>query len=176
MTDETMTVPCEGIGVWEGARVRMDDSTLDTDHGVVCHPATDGRWWVTFPRHRLSAAGPDHREIGLSRMSLDLTHRPTRLEVTNRLAERLYPQDAPIMSAAVMPGWAAWPDRLVYGISVVSLLSGEAWHSLDERAPALATLDPADDTRLPDGTRLVDVRALAIVAAHVFGSASSRPG
>lgn len=35
--------------------------------------------------------------------------------------------------------------------------------------PALADLDPNDDTRLPDGSRLVDALALAAVARHVLG-------
>ena len=39
--------------------------------------------------------------------------------------------------------------------------------------PALADLDPTDDTRLPDddNVREVDVRALAIVCRHVWGGA-----
>lgn len=35
--------------------------------------------------------------------------------------------------------------------------------------PSLATLDPDDDTRLPDGSRLVDALSLALVARHVLG-------
>jgi len=33
----------------------------------------------------------------------------------------------------------------------------------------LAELDPFDDTRLPDGSRLVDAEALRLVALHVLG-------
>lgn len=36
--------------------------------------------------------------------------------------------------------------------------------------PALADLDPDDDTRLPDGSRLVDALALALVAKHTVGA------
>ena len=35
---------------------------------------------------------------------------------------------------------------------------------------ALATLNPTDDTRLPDGSRAVDRDALAIVALHTLGA------
>lgn len=37
------------------------------------------------------------------------------------------------------------------------------------RWPALATLDPHDDTRLPDGSRRVDAMALLLVAREVLG-------
>ena len=37
--------------------------------------------------------------------------------------------------------------------------------------PALAGLDPCDDTRLPDGSRWVDAEALRIVALDVLGTA-----
>lgn len=39
------------------------------------------------------------------------------------------------------------------------------------RVPALADLDPTSDTRLADGSRLVDALALARVVAHVAGVA-----
>jgi len=51
-------------------------------------------------------------------------------------------------------------------------------HSADHRrgpvgrmdwAPLVAHLDPSDDTRLPDGSRLVDALALKAVALHVLG-------
>ena len=37
-----------------------------------------------------------------------------------------------------------------------------------DAVPALADIDPHDDTRLPDGSRLVDALALAIVAREVL--------
>lgn len=52
-------------------------------------------------------------------------------------------------------------------------------HSADPRrgpvgradwAPLVAHLDPTDDTRLPDGSRLVDALALQAVALHVLGT------
>jgi len=165
MSPTGTTLPAAGIGVWEGARVWMDGSDLDTDHGIVCERATDGRWWVTFPRHRLSAAGPDHREIGLSRMALDLTHRPTRLEVMARLGARV--------GADVSEGvlWFRMFARRTWMVDGNGGTPGTWAPEEDGDAsilPALADLNPADDTRLDDGARLVDVRALAIVAAHVF--------
>ena len=157
------TIPAALVGVWEGARVWMDDSGLDTDHGVVFERATDGRWWATFPRHRLSAAGPDHREIGLSRMSLDLTHRPTRLEVVARLAEALgWPAHAGARweerePATVPPVWMLTADGRRYEFFGVC-----AWRAV----PGLAGLDTRDPASLPN------VRALAIVCQHVFGGLS----
>lgn len=38
-----------------------------------------------------------------------------------------------------------------------------------DAVPALDALDPSDDARLPDGSRLVDALALAAVARHVGG-------
>ena len=40
-----------------------------------------------------------------------------------------------------------------------------AWNSVE--VPALADLDPADDRRLPDGSRWVDAEALRLVCLHV---------
>ena len=163
------TIPAALVGVWDGARVWMDGSDLDTDHGIVCERATDGRWWVTFPRHHLSAAGPDHREIGLSRMTLDLTHRMTRMEVVARLGARV--------GADVSEGvlWFRSFGRRVWNVDSVAGATG-LWGSVEDGAasvlPTLADLDPTDDTRLPDGARVVDVRALAIVCQHVFGGPS----
>lgn len=167
------TIPA-GIGVWEGARVVINaPGYLDIPTGTVgtvAHRGRMGGWEVaTCPPDVWS---PRTYLTDVEDLHLDLTHRPTRLEVTARAANRLCPQHAPVMCAAVMAGNALWPDRLVYGISVTSLLSGEEWHSLDQHIPALADLDPTDDTRLPDGARVVDVRALAIVCQHVFGGTS----
>ncbi len=160
-----LTLPSAGIGVWEGARVL----TPQDGAGIVTDVSPDNEYGIT-----VSFGRGDRRPLGyLPRdLHLDLTHHPTRLEVTARAANRLCPQHAPVMCAAVMAGNALWPDRLVYGISVTSLLSGEEWHSLDQHIPALADLDPTDDTRLADGARVVDVQALAIVAARAFGGPS----
>lgn len=47
---------------------------------------------------------------------------------------------------------------------------GRGWEHFGLKSvPALAALDPNDDTRLPDGSRLVDALALALVARHVLG-------
>lgn len=44
-----------------------------------------------------------------------------------------------------------------------------SWWFIDPYGRSLAGLDPDDDTRLPDGSRLVDALALAAVARHVLG-------
>ena len=46
---------------------------------------------------------------------------------------------------------------------------GRGWEHFGLKSvPALADLDPNDDTRLPDGSRLVDALALAAVARQVL--------
>lgn len=46
------------------------------------------------------------------------------------------------------------------------------WPLLYRTVPALAALDPDDDTRLPDGSRWVDAEALRLVVLHVAGAAA----
>ncbi len=44
------------------------------------------------------------------------------------------------------------------------------WLYVEHHVPTLADLDPTDDTRLSDGSRLVDALALAAVLRHVGGA------
>ena len=62
--------------------------------------------------------------------------------------------------------WAEVRDQL--GDNLGSLPAGLAKRCRE--VPTLAALDPADDTRLPDGSRRVDALALGIVAVHVGGA------
>ena len=156
------TVPAALVGVWEGARVL---TPLD-GAGIVTDAAPDATWGVTVAFGR-----GERRPLGyLARdLHLDLTHRPTRLEVMARLGARA--------GADVGEGvlWFRMFARRTWMIDGVAGVSA-TWSCDDDGAasllPALADLDPTDDTRLPDGARVVDVRALAIVCQHVFGGAA----
>ena len=142
------TVPAALVGVWDGAVVWVDQATGGRIRVVV-------RAW--------------ERWTDLDRVHLDLTHRPTRLEVMARLGARA--------GADVGEGvlWFRMFARRTWMIDGVAGVSA-TWSCDDDGAasllPALADLDPTDDTRLPDGARVVDVRALAIVCQHVFGGAA----
>ena len=167
MIDETLTVPCEGIGVWEGARViyapaRGYQGSLRRpgDVGiVVAAEQRDSAVWASV------AFGADIEPHPLTCLRLDLTHRMTRLEAMARLGARVgtdvgegvlwFRQFArwTWMVDGVAGASASWAPEEDGGASIV---------------PALADLDPTDDTRLPDGARVVDVQALARVLRQVF--------
>lgn len=184
------TVPAALVGVWEGARVHLLREGAPPRRGVVAaRHSRDGYWLVhaePAERGESSADGFAHAWIAprsergidvivvdAERMLLDLRDRPTRLEVMARLALRVCP-DAGFSGATFEHDprsfdWRVWCIRAPRS-HLNPNWTTEAWGH--EKAPALADLDPTDDTRLPDGTRVVDVRALAIVCQHVFGGAA----
>jgi hypothetical protein len=175
-----LMLPAAGIGVWPGAVVSEADGLRFVCGTGAVHPDS-----VRDP------AGAYHP---VEHLYLDLTHRMTRLEVMARLGERLnWRRGAQVGWVCIWmhpPDDATERERRMYEdanrtwrlIAVAdNLMQDWAGRTLRNQTstctiPALAELNPADDTRLPDGARRVDVQALAIVAAHVSGSASSRPG
>lgn len=67
------------------------------------------------------------------------------------------------------PRWAPWPDQMA-SWELDSTITWDPMAPVEGRegkafrgCPALVDLDPTDDTRLPDGSRLVDALALAAV-------------
>ena len=128
-------------GLVSGARQRVDDS--------------DSVWLC---------GESDRRHV--SDLRLDLTHRPTRLEVMARLGARV--------GADVRDGvlWFRLFARYTWVIDGAAGASASWSPDGDGDAspvPALADLDPTDDTCLSDGAKRFDVRALAIVLRQVFG-------
>lgn len=86
--------------------------------------------------------------------------------------------------------WLAWAVGLAVGATAPEWERTPRWRHLGEwslggyrfghrsgnqRAPALAALDPADDTRLPCGARRVDRLALRVVAEHVGAGLGGAP-
>lgn len=61
------------------------------------------------------------------------------------------------------PGWWVSSPEKGGGYGIIGLLN------FDGLAPLLSELDPDDPRLLPDGSRLVDALALALVARHVAG-------
>ena len=61
---------------------------------------------------------------------------------------------------------ASW--RFENGAWSLTTAGGTSWWS-GVRCPAIAHLNPDDDTRLPDGSRWVDAEALRLVCLHVAG-------
>jgi hypothetical protein len=186
------TVPAALVGVWEGARVHLLREGAPPRRGVVAaRHSRDGYWLVhaePAERGESSADGFAHAWIAprsergidvivvdAERMLLDLRDRPTRLEVMARLALRVCP-DVGFSGATFEHDPRSFDGRVWCIRAPRSHLNPnwttEAWGR--EKAPALADLDPTDDTRLSeaDPVRVVDVRALAIVCQHVFGGAS----
>lgn len=89
-------------------------------------------------------------------LTLDLS----RAECRDRVVRVLGGTDWVYVPSVV--GWRLWLDRQPSD-------RGEGRY-YPASGPALAGLDPTDDTRLPDGSRLVDALALAAVARHVLGA------
>lgn len=158
-----LTVPCTVMEPWLGAQVVTRsgeqgvavDVTPDREHGIsVAHPrgcrSTDVAPLVYLRRD----------------LSLDLTHRPTRLEALVRLAERSGLRRS---GGGGGPRWlrADWVSDTCWAVDAGT--SG-GWDARD--IPALAGIDANDSTAGPGGARVVDVRALAIVLRHVFGGAA----
>lgn len=154
MSDPTIIGPA-GVGLRLCSPVR---DTTNWQPGVIVGAHHEAGWLVAFEsgghavvRHRL------HGEVALDlttatgrahgawhAMGLDRGHmRPAR-RISNPWREEAVfvvgrPQDA---------GWAS-ADIIGHPVGAV--------------VPALASLDPDDDTRLSDGSRVVDARALAII-------------
>lgn len=162
MSPAGTTIPAAGIGVWEGAR------GFWYGRRCVIWEVLDGGRWATF--HVEPDGGeqvPVFRYQPIVEITLDLTHHMTRLEVVARVAERgnHYPEGA-IFRRVEWPATGEWGYELgsPIGNQVFTTLYGPATSRFHAWCvvPDLAALDPDD----PE----VDVKALAIVAARVFGS------
>jgi len=168
------TIPA-GIGVWEGARVVINaPGYLDIPTGTVgtvAHRGRMGGWEVaTCPPDVWS---PRTYLTDVEDLHLDLTHRPTRLEVIER-----WRVVTPRTTGGISGPWFSRMHRpnvqyLACGDlhAVARPVGRPSYLAYAVVVPALADLDPTDDTRLPDGARVVDVQALAIVLRQVFGVA-----
>lgn len=115
-----------------------------------CHGDEDGFFRVHDGLVGLTYMEPE-------RVFLDLS----RAECRDRVVRVLGGTDWVYVASAV--GWWLWLDRQPSD-------RGEGRY-YPASGPALAGLDPNDDTRLPDGSRLVDALALAAVARHILGGA-----
>lgn len=115
------------------------------------------------------AVAPKPISIKFSTLYLDLSRSEVRDRVARVVASMLY-DDGPFIMAAVVPGTRVLAPYPHYGMATTTALDGSRWRALEEeRFPDLdATLDPNDDTRLPDGSRLVDAQALLAVAREVL--------
>lgn len=187
------TVPAALVGVWEGARVHLLREGAPPRRGVVAaRHSRDGYWLVhaePAERGESSADGFAHAWIAprsergidvivvdAERMLLDLRDRPTRLEVIER-----WRVVTPRTTGGISGPWFSRMHRpnvqyLACGDlhAVARPVGRPSYLAYAVVVPALADLDPTDDTRLSeaDPVRVVDVRALAIVCQHVFGGAS----
>ena len=166
MVDEALTVPCEGIGVWEGARVVHADGHVGT---VVATGELAGQpgAWAAFGVGVNSVPEPGFH---LARdLRLDLTHGPTRLWAQVKLLAR-----ASGCTVANGPQWRHVHNH-TWGMDGTPHGDHDMfWSATAQGSPprwlvceALLPLDPADDTRLGD-VRRVDVEALAAVMRQVF--------
>lgn len=93
---------------------------------------------------------------------LDLRRAEVRDRVARVVAERscVDPGGGVVWSnTSQITGWPTW--------RIGGSDSGQAFDP--SHVPALASLDPASDERLPDGSRAVDAAALACVAREVLG-------
>lgn len=174
MIDETLTVPCEGIGVWEGARVvyrpvpGYDDSQHEPGESGVVTVVRDrhGHAWVYVALAQQVERHPP------ACLDLDLTHGPTRVWAIERW-RRATPR-APLDISEPWLGRMHRPDvrYLACGRlhAVARPVGRPSYLTHAVVVPALADLDPTDGARLPDGARVVDVQALARVLRHVFST------
>ena len=163
------TIPAALVGVWDGARGFWRGRPVEIWEPV------DGGKWATF--HGAPDGGeqvPWFRYEPIADIALDLTHRPTRLEVIER-----WRVVTPRTTGGISGPWFSRMHRpnvqyLACGDlhAVARPVGRPSYLAYAVVVPALADLDPTDDTRLPDGARVVDVRALAIVCQHVFGGPS----
>lgn len=87
MIDKALTVPCKGIGVWEGAAVIHGVPGLDR-RGVVLYQRYHGDWAVWLFSGG-SAAPQTIIAASAQGLHLDLTHQPTYLTAMARLAEKV---------------------------------------------------------------------------------------
>lgn len=146
MSHAGLTLPAADVGAWEGARAHVVSGPYRGGSGIVTR-VCDACIWVRLAALEVSCS--------VGQLHLDLTHRPTRLEVMARAAARLHG------SAPEGLGFQFW-------CSIDAREWRLGWRS-DAPAFHLPDLDPWDPSRLPDGARVVDVRALALVAGRVFG-------
>lgn len=157
MSPTGTTLPATGIGVWEGARVFVWGRP-----GIVVGGVRDTAYVWLVPTTIQPAAMILPAAAALT---LDLTHRMTRLEVMARLGARV--------GADVSEGvlWFRMFARRTWMLDGNGGQPG-TWSPTEDGdasiLPALADLDPTDDTRTNDGALEVDIKALAIVAAQVF--------
>lgn len=158
-----LTVPCTLMDPWPGAQV----VTRTGESGIVVDVTPDRGHGISVAHPRGCRSHDIAPLIYLRRdLALDLTHRPTRLEVLVRLAERSGLRRS---GGGGGPRWlrAEWVSDTCWAVDAGT--SG-GWDARD--IPALGEIDRTDDTRLPDGTRLADVRALVLVLRRVFGGAA----
>ena len=161
--DDIATVPCTVMDPWPGAQV----VTRSGEQGVAVDVTPDREHGISVAHPRGCRSHDVAPLIYLRRdLALDLTHRPTRLEALVLLAERSGLGRA---GGGGGPRWlrAEWVSETCWAVDAGT--SG-GWDARD--IPALGEIDRADDTRLPGGAMVVDVRALAIVLRHVFGGAA----
>lgn len=126
----------------------------------------DGAWIFYNAAYLPVVFDEDMRPMG--ELTLDLSRAECRDRVARVVAAGRWPMQ--VQSTALRWGTRIPEER--------AWVLGGAWvytscvEEPDEvLVPALADLDPTDDTRLPDGSRLVDALALAAVARHVLGGA-----
>ena len=103
----------------------------------------------------------DGPELGRDEAVIDLSDAATRDRCLRWLAGRVV-----LEVGCGAPGWVdsfgGWWVLFIHDDDLY-VISGDNY-------PAIADLDPTDDTRLPDGSRLVDALALAAVLRHVGGA------
>jgi len=162
------TVPATLVGVWPGAQVIHTDGRVGI---VVATGELAGQpcAWAAFGAGINSVPEPACHSV--QALALDLTHRMTRLEVIER-----WRRVTPRTTGGISEPWFGRMHRpnvryLACGDlhAVAHPVGRPSYLTYAVVVPALANLDPTDDTLLPDGARLVDVQALALVVAHVFG-------
>jgi hypothetical protein len=123
----------------------------------------DGGWEV----YRLPIAGM--QIVSHSHLLLDLRRAEVRDRVARWLAGRVgleVGSTAPEFQTDE-DGWSLFTQHHANPGLAVWDLEGRGAGAARSTIPALALLDPADSTTLPDGSRLVDALALGAVALHV---------
>lgn len=107
--------------------------------------------------------------MAIASIPLELTLDLARDEVADRVCRVLLGgNQAPVLKGLrkgrVFGYWPSPLNRVAWSPDQECVDDYDTGH-----VPALADLDPADDTRLPGGARVVDRLALALVARHVLG-------
>jgi len=147
-TDPRLLLPAADalLRVWCGPVVLDGYDTVarwsNGESSVLVIESPDLEYWVCLDM------------IGSGRLFLDLS----RAECRDRVARALASGDSAFWVYDLGKFGAGWELR-----------SGAGTRWWGRTLPALAGLDPSSDERLPDGSRLVDALALALVAAEVLG-------